>query len=315
MYTANEFAQICNIDKRLVYAWVDRGLVKTRNKNLYLFDEEEVNRMKALFELYVPVVIAAENIEVPYGFLKKWVQENNVNTINLGLDAKTKYFITKEDLAIFEQKIKHSYNLAKGKKRKKSNLGIELVIYENGFRLFDVLETKIGIALVIRTSPPLFQLESGLVQELGVADIRSRSLECFDMPYNGQKGFTAFLIPKKKTFKFSDYNEIGKLVYLLGKKNLRVFDEKNAFTVICRNALLPKDEISFEYLRRVLIEGNIKECEDGIIIGDYEKRVTISIKYPDYLKIKKIAKNEDKNELSMISEILGNQLKSIGEND
>jgi hypothetical protein len=308
MYNANDFAQICNIDKRLVYAWVDRGLVTTIDKKLYLFDKEEVNRMKALIDLHIPVVIAAENLEVPYGFLKKWVQENEIKTINLGLDAKTKYFITKADLFLYEERIKNSYNLVKGKKRKKRNLGIELIVYSNGLRLFDFIETKNGPAMVIRTSPPLLQYENGSIQEIKVSDLTEKSLECIDLPYNGQKGFSAFLIPKQQDVNFSDYVVLGKLIYLLGKNNARVFEDKNAYTIICRNSIIPKEDNTFEYLKRYIVEGDISEYEDGVVIGDYVKRITISINYSDYLTIKTIAKNENKNELSLISELLVNQI-------
>jgi predicted DNA-binding transcriptional regulator AlpA len=292
----NDVATRCNVSRRNVYEWVKKGILVPAKRDrpvttgALVFEESDVAKLEKLLTENITVHAAAKKIGVPYLFFNKWLDTNGVVMEQNYIGDKTKYFVKVQWLDEHQNEIIASYEKVKGKKRKRVGTGNELTLEANGVRLFERLEQDGAQLLVINTNPVKIRNSTGIINVS--LDPNRMSDPCLDTPYSGYKGSITCRIPKHLPIDSSAFEALEKLVYYMGTKNIRVFEEENLFVIVCRSGFIPFERVIKEFLEKYLQEGVY--CEEGgqLVLGDVEKRLNIGVRYSSMGKLQKAANLE-----------------------
>ncbi|MGI2295543.1 helix-turn-helix domain-containing protein [Paenibacillus sp. GXUN7292] len=280
----------CDISRRTVYDWINKGIVRSlKTPSGLMIHREDVEYLSS----FLSVRSVAKKIDVPYVFLLNLVRENNalVET-NLSF-MQGKYYVSRVWVNEHRELILESYEKSKGSSNRRKNFGRRMQLYQNKLRLFDELSYEGNTVRLLSVEPPLKYMGSkGDIGCIGDPHYMGHSKECANTPYMGYGGSVVF------RFSYGDLRDqiqaLDSLVYWLGEKNVQVYEDQTCFNVICRYSLIPFHEGIYKPLIDNVIEGDVWEDNKGnIVIGDYEMRLKLPIKYRQLLDLEQ--KLEDKN--------------------
>jgi hypothetical protein len=115
---------------------------------------------------------------------------------------------------------------------------------------------------------------------------------CLELPYAASKGAIHFRVPHA-SLDDATLQMLRIMVHQFGKKNIRIFTEQDSYLVIVRNGMVIHNHLETEaLLRNYVIEGEIFSTDEGIILGDFIHRLTISLHYSEFQKLHKRAEGK-----------------------
>jgi len=255
-----EAASRLNKSRRTIYDYVEKGILKPVAERPMsgglVFYEEDIAELERLFNQRLTINAAAKQLNVPFPFLKNWLEDKGIEYEMEAAGTKTRFFIDQDRLKQYAELIKADYEKIKGKKRKPAGLGRELSLYKNGLRLFDHISLGAGShGTIIDLDPFTVLTENGdkiLPEKWDIS-----SAPCKDLPYSAYKGHSTFVFRNVQANDKKEIRVLGKLVYHFGTKNIRVFEENGVYTAICRNGKVSLKDISLEEIEPFLIEGDV----------------------------------------------------------
>jgi hypothetical protein len=302
----DEVAYRCKLSKRNVYEWVKKGILVPvqRDRSVtggLVFNETDVSSIEKLLNENITVFTAAKKLGVPYQFMTKWLEANGIAMEEEYIGSKTKHFLKVKWLEENQHKIVSAYDVAKGKKRKRVGSGIELMLHENGVRLFQRLKRDGEQLLVVNTNPIIVRNKYGIV-DVGIDLIRV-SETWNDAPYSGYKGNIICRVPKSLAIDDEAFTAVHLLISYVGTKNIRIFDEEDFYVVVCRSGYIPLDPVITVFLELYLVDGVYFEEEERLVLGDIEMRLNIGVPYSVLKKLQEAAGIDNVSVQAFISEL------------
>jgi len=301
-----EVVKRCGVNRRSIYDWVKRGVLVPAERSRVLpgmvFKKEDVEKLEVWINKHISVHAAAKKIGVPYLFFTKWLDLNKIILQEGIIDNKTKYVLLVEWLEKNQKEIVEAYNQSAGKKRKKLG-NYELQIEHEGLRLFGRFHWRGEMATIINVKPLMVRDRHGLI-EVNARDIESLH-PSLEVAYAGNRGTLVCRVPKSSLEDELVCEGLDNIVYYLGVKNVRVYEEESEYIVSCRFGILPLVPSILHVLDSFVADGGeyFVEGED-LIIGDVEKRLNIGIPYSCLKDLKKVASAQNISVQVLISRIV-----------
>ncbi|RED75970.1 helix-turn-helix protein [Cohnella phaseoli] len=286
-YSPEEVARLCDVTVRTVYDWNKKGLVVgfQEGKNLR-FRKSDFH----FYETSISLRKAAIEIDVPLKFLIQWVEKKK-KLLSAPFASNTKkYFVDKMWLSQSKDQILEEYRSKQKKTNEKDRTGKKLSLFKDSLRLFDSVDID-GSKYRI-TNLDLLEVIDALGQRKTLANLEWQSAECLNRPYIGYEGRTEFRIPKSNDIYSVEFFVLERLVYYCGIHNVIIYENSNYYLVVCRNCIIPYNEALYAALSQYVIDGYV--WVDGIgniVLGEYEIRLTVPLKYSSMLEIENILKS------------------------
>jgi predicted DNA-binding transcriptional regulator AlpA len=279
MIKLEEVATRLGVTKRTIYDWVNKGILQPANEKSFVgasivFNEKDVEKLKELLTKNISLHAAAIRVGVPYLFLKNWVREHGGDIKEEVKGKSTKYFLEVTYINEHQSEILEAYHISKGTKREKKDLGRELMLYANGYRLFDKIDQDGQSMLVMNTNP--VELRTSLNTFNSSQRLNFTSSPCLNLPYSGYRGQCVCVMPKDESIDSPIYSALESLVYQFGTKNIRVFEGESSYTVLLRNGRIPNIGPVKEVLLQYVKEGEVYEDGETIVLGEYD-RVSVPV--------------------------------------
>lgn len=306
MLTIHDVITELNLSRRTVFNWIKKGILHpTSSQDSLQFSPDEIEKVRRFFNEHVTTREAALILEVPMTFLNRWI-ENNIeggfpaHPYLSNATAIPKAWIDSHRVVIsgeFSGQKKRNRNTPKEIK------GRELNPFFNGYRLFDRFD-KAGDYCWIVDTDPFTILSNGKMVVLDNPVPEGNSEPCLNLPYAASKGAVRFRIP------FASLDDrtlqmLGIMVHHFGTKNIRVFAEQDLYLVVVRSGMVLRNREFETILKDYVVEGQIFSNDDGIVIGDFVHRLTISLHYSEF---QKLHKETDGHVHELISKIVRNHL-------
>ncbi|MDQ0896217.1 MULTISPECIES: helix-turn-helix domain-containing protein [unclassified Paenibacillus] len=309
MLTTDDAMTELNLSRRTIFEWIKKGILHPiGSRDGLRFSPDEIKKVREFFNEHVTMREAALILEVPLQFIKSWIEKN----VDPAFPShpylrNATYAIPKKWIDSHRVEICGEFNGHKNRKRNtpKEIKGRELNPFFNGYRLFDSVDRDGEHCWIVDTDPVTI-LCNGKMVVLDKSVPEGTSEPCLNLPYAASKGAVRFSIPHA-SLDDTTLHMLGTMVHQFGTKNIRIFWEQNSYLVVVRNGMVLRNRENETLLKNYIVDGEVFSTDEGIILGDFVHRLTISLHYSEFQKLHKAT---DGHVQELISKIIRQHLEN-----